>query len=165
MRRRLPLFVAVLTALLIAAPTASANNDPHRYPVPDGYTQAVDPGICGFPAQIVYHGNAYEWDALDGSLVTITGSASLTITNLDSEKEIRLLASGPVRLTFASDGSFVQFSRGLGTLFDPTLNTFGFPSNFVYLAGAMWVSYSAEGAITSMTGNPLVLMDVCAALT
>jgi hypothetical protein len=165
MRRFVALLVVVVTVLLFAAPTASANNDPHRYPVPDGYAQDVDASICGFPAEIVYHGNAYEWDAPDGSLVTITGYASLAITNLDSEKEIDVLASGPVRLTFAPDGSFIQFSRGVGTLFDPALTTFGFPSNFVYLAGAMRLSYSAEGAITDISGNPLVLMDVCAALS
>jgi hypothetical protein len=167
MRRSISLFVAITAALLIAAPTVSANNDPHRYPVPDGYTQEVDPGICGFPAEIVYHGNAYERDAPDGSLVTVTGYANLTIANLHSGKAIDLLASGPARVTIAPDGSSVQFSRGLGTLFDPALTSpsFGFPSNFVYLAGAMWVSRSAEGAITAIGGNPRVMMNVCEALS
>ncbi len=43
--------------------------------------------------------------------------------------------------------------------------SFGFPSRFVYLSGALTVDYSSKGAITDITGDPLVVMDVCAALS
>ncbi len=42
------------------------------------------------------------------------------ISNLRSGARIDLVASGPARLEFYADGSFSQFSRGLGSLFAQT---------------------------------------------
>jgi hypothetical protein len=160
---------AALTLLVVPA-SASANNDPHRiylaaapFDLPASY--------CGFPVHFEFPVNkeyATVSTGADGSTIyKITGALFVTLTNTDTGKTITVNASGPGTFTFSLDGTIQTIvGTGLGLQFATNLTDFGLPSNLVLVSGPINLTIDlTTGAVTSMTRQEHVLLDVCAALT
>jgi len=154
-------------AMLISPMSGSANNDPHRSPVPAGPLdlQAI---YCGFPVHLDFPVNKeYQTVSNNGSTVTVTGNLTVSATNMLTGKAVTVNASGPGTLNFLPDGTVVFDNRGLFFLFAPNATQFGFPSNIVVTSGA-WSFVSdlnSNNIISITTQKPHVLSDVCAAIS
>lgn len=169
----LPCMLATLAAgfaLLMIPISGSANNDPHRTPVPAGPID-LPAGYCSYPVHLDFPVNKeYQTvtTAPDGSTVSIvTGSLKVGATNQLTGKTMTFNASGPGSLTISANGQTGVFdSRGLFFLFAPNATQFGFPSNVVVTSGPWsFVSDLATNNIVQLTtAQPHVLSDVCAAI-
>lgn len=167
MRRALAILLASVLLLVAVTPVA-ANSDPHRFFF-DQAPFTLDRTYCAFPVRgefLVVRSYATETDLADGTVVlTIRGSAFVKATNLHTGKSITLNASGPGTFRFSPDGAFAADFFGRGALFAPNLVDFGFPSNFVALAGPLHLTaMPPDPGVTSVSGHATVVTDVCAAL-
>lgn len=164
-----PLAAAVAVAGLLTGPTSgSANNDPHRsfsYSAPFDVPAAA----CGFPVHLDFPiDNEYQTVTTlpDGSTVfKATGRLIVTATNEDTGKAITLNVSGPGTVTLPPDGTALLDDQGPALLYAVNGTQYGFPSNLVLTTGLLVVTFDATGNITTLTRQPSVRMDVCAALS
>jgi hypothetical protein len=168
-----PLALLALTAavaFLMGPASASANNDPHRI-----YLAAapfdLPSSFCGFPVHVEFPVNkeyAKVSTAADGSTIfKVTGSLFVSLTNTATGESITVNASGPGTATFSPDGTTEIFdASGLALLFGTNLTQLGFPSNIVQTSGPTLGTLDLTTlAWTSMSRQPHVLLDVCAALS
>jgi hypothetical protein len=157
-------------ALLIGTPSGSANNDRHRSFAP------VTPfdlpaGFCSFPVHFDFPVNK-EYQTVstlpDGSTLSkFTGSQRATVTNQVTGKTVTVNDSGPGSLIVSTDGTAgtVDF-QGLTLLYAMNATQYGFPSNVVVTSGRLSITIDfMSSSITSVTRQPHVLTDVCAALS
>ncbi len=153
MRRRLTGSRRVALAvglLLLAASPAAANSDPHRTFLPAGPFDLPGGTYCAFTVHVdVVTDREYATSTSlpDGSTVmAVTGSFVLTLTNVDTSKTAIVNAGGPGTFTFLPDGITVVgrfFGRGL--LWAPNLTVYGFPSNLVAAAGPVVITQELTG--------------------
>jgi hypothetical protein len=169
--------LAASVTLLLASlvPVASANNDPHRFFLPQGSIDfAAQPdGPCTFPVHldtIVNKEYGKQTVLADGStLFTITGSMVVRVSA--NGKSFDLNVSGPGTYLIASDGSTWSFSqRGQMLVLSPQLTDLGYPSDFVLTSG-LWEGTAATadnwaGSVyTGVSHLGHLEMDICAALS
>ncbi len=162
-----------VAALLIAPSTASANNDPHRSFLASAPFE-LDQTFCAFSVHVdilVNREYATFTSLADGStVITVSGSFFVGLTNPDTSKTIVVNASGPGTFTVSPDGMTVILNaQGRGFFFAPNLTDYGFPSNVVAVAGPVVITQQLAGdgtfTFTSVLGHPQVITDVCAALS
>ncbi len=158
--RRLGMFFAAGALLLVVAPPAMANSDPHRFPFGWGSFDRYD---CGFAVHFDTWSREYGSVSADGSVMRLTGAAGATLSA--NGKTLELNLSGPATYTFLPDGGMVQVSQGRSILWGPNLEAFGLPSNMVATSGPSVSTSDPDGAIVSMPIVPHVMVDVCAALS
>ena len=164
------LIAVAACALLICAGSASANNDPHRVFLPSAPIDFPS-AFCGFPVHeeaTVNKEYGKVSTAPDGStIIVLTGSLVATFTNTQTGKSIAVNVSGPGTQTVSADGAtLTSDGRGLSGVFGTNLTLFGFPSNIVVTSGPInWTLDLTTFTVTSVTGHPHVLVDVCAALS
>ena len=173
--RRVIVFLAALTLLLMTAAPAAANNDPHRFFLPQGSMDfpAAPAGPCAFTVHLdtlvdkVY---GRQTTLADGSTIfTLTGSMTVRVSA--NGKAFDLNVSGPGRSRTAPDGSTWYFSsRGHTLILNPGLSDLGYPSDLVLTSG-LWEGTAAAAdnwagsVITSTSHQGHLEMDVCAALS
>ena len=163
-------------ALLAAPASASANNDPHRVYEPAGPVD-LPAGYCDFPVHLEFPVDR-EYGTVstlpDGStVITTTGSFIVTATNELTGATLQVNAGGPGTVTIPPSGGPVVYDlQGRSLLIGTNQADFGLPSNLVSSAGPVNVVEATNGlgglpfgAISSLSGHPLVLTDVCAALS
>jgi hypothetical protein len=158
MRRLLGLVAAAALLLLVVGP-ATANSDPHRFPLSFG---VFDRGDCGFTVHFDTWSREYAKSSPDGSVLSVTGAAGGILTA--NGKTLELNLSGPMVMTFAPDGSWSQVSEGRGITWGPNLTAFGLPSNMVATSGLTAYTFNAAGEMTALQTTPHIMVDVCAAL-
>ena len=172
--RRASALLAALALLLVTAAPASANDDPHRsrltavpFDLPGGLG-----GICAFPVHVAFPVlNMYGTTSYlpDGTRVlTVTGKEFISATNLDTLKTITVNTFSPGTFMWPLDGkTMIWDGHGPGWFEAPNLAAdYGFPSNFVVVAGSAHVVQDlATGDYISLSGHLNVLTDVCAALS
>jgi hypothetical protein len=158
-----------VSAVLIGALPAAANNDPHRVFLFAPPGDLV--GYCAFPVHVDFPMNK-EYGTIttapDGStIVVVTGALFITFTNETTGKAVTVNASGPGTDITSPDGSTLTADvRGLLALPGTNLTAFGFPSNLVVTSGAIqYTQASGFGAVSSVSGHFHLLMDVCAAIS
>ena len=178
--RRFPgvvLLAVVGTGALLAVPASvSANSDPHRF------YEATAPldvpvGYCAFVVHLDFTRDR-EYGTLstlqDGSTVLkTTGSLMITATNSLSGKTLQINAGGPGTSVTPPSGSPVTYDYLGRTLFIGTnLTDFGLPSNLVAIAGPVHGVEATNGlgglpfgTLSSLSGSPKVITDVCGALS
>jgi hypothetical protein len=171
--RRATVLLAALALLLVTAAPASANNDPHRsflpaapFDLPGGTG-----GICAFPVHVAFpDNNEYGTTSTlpDGStLLKVTGTSFMSATNLNTGKMLIANTSSEGTYTYLTDGvTVIGNFHGPSWLEAPNQTAFGFPSNFVVVAGSVLLTLnSTTGEYISLSGHQHVLIDVCAALS
>jgi hypothetical protein len=165
-----------MCALLAAPASASANNDPHRFYEPAGPVD-LPAGYCDFPVHLEFPVDR-EYGTVstlpDGSTVNkTTGSLTVTVTNELTGATLQVNAGGPGTVTTPPSGSPVVYDlHGRSLLIGTNQADFGLPSNLVASAGPVHIVESTAGlgglpfgAISSLSGHPQVITDVCAALS
>jgi len=173
--RRFAVLLAALALLMVTAAPASANNDPHRFFLPQGSIDflAAPNGPCAFAVHLdtlVNKEYGKQTTLADGStLFTLTGSMTVRVSA--HGKAFDLNVSGPMRSLYAPDGSTWSFSnRGQMLTFNPALTDMGYPSDMVLTSG-LWegtaaaVGNWAGSVITSTSHLGHLEMDVCAAIS
>jgi hypothetical protein len=182
-RLRIPgllvLATATVAALLGSTLPVSANSDPHRVFEPAGTVNlpALPTGYCSFPVQLNFPVDR-EYGTVstlpDGStVITTTGSLMVTATNEVTGATLQVNAGGPGTVTIPPSGSPVVYDfHGRSLLLGTNQADFGLPSNLVAAAGPLHIVEAANGpdglpfgTLTSLSGHPSVLTDVCAALS
>jgi hypothetical protein len=157
-----------VSALLAGALPAAANNDPHRVFLPAPSGDLV--GYCAFPVHVDFPLNK-EYGTIttapDGTTtIVLTGALFITFTNETTGKAVTVNASGPGTDIFSPDGTLTADVRGLLSLPGTNLTALGFPSNLVVTSGPMQYTQAPNfGAVSNVSGNFHLLMDVCAALS
>jgi hypothetical protein len=157
-----------ISALLMGALPAAANNDPHRVYLFAPPSDLV--GYCAFTVHVTFPMNK-EYGTItaapDGTTTyVLTGALFITFTNATTGKAVTVNASGPGTDIYAPDGTLNASVRGLLSLPAPNLTTLGFPSNLVVTSGPMQYTQAPNfGAVSNVSGNFHVLMDVCAAIS
>jgi len=170
--RRLGVIVALgvtlgmLGGVLTASP-ALAGRGPKWEFLP-AETSTVPSSFCGFAVQVTPVSKQFAkfLKATDGSeTVLITGTLTLSFTNLSTGKTITENTSASSRFTANADGSVTAATRGHSPLvLSPAdAQRFELP-NVSVVAGALTVSMDSGGNLTSLSLNGHVLVDVCAAL-
>lgn len=166
---------SLATIAAVAPRSVSANNDPHRF-----FEQAgpidLPVGYCAFPVHVDFPVDR-EYGTLstlpDGSTVIVTtGSLVVTATNQLTGKSIEVNAGGPGTVTIPPSGSPIVYDfSGRSLLLGTNQQAFGLPSNMVATAGPVHIVEATDGlgglpfgTISSLSGNPQVITDVCAAL-
>src|SRR5260370_9061717 len=158
------------TGILIQANPAVANSDPHRS------FAAVTPfdlpaAFCGFAVHFAFPvDKEYSTIAItaDGStVIKITGSLFVRLTNNATGNSITVNASGPGTVTIAPDGiNATVEAEGLGVLFASNGTDVGLPSDLVLTSGPLPFTENLPlRTITTISGMPHVLLDLCAALS
>jgi len=158
--------LGMLAGVLTASP-ALAGRGPKWEFVPTE-TITLPSSFCGFEVQVtpVSKQFAKVLKATDASeTVLITGTLTLSYTNLSTGKTITELASTSSTFTANADGSVTVTNRGHAPLFlsPADAQRFGLPTVSV-VAGALTISTDPDGN-TSLSLNGHVLVDVCAALS
>jgi hypothetical protein len=172
--RRVGLIVALgaLLGMLAGATTASpalARGDGWQIGPAEPFT--LDASFCGFQV-LVTPGVNKEYTKIlktaDGSMTFLfTGAITASFTNLQTGKTITENMPGPGKFFGNPDGSFTEVHTGLNGPFFLTpadAKRFELPTVSV-TAGALRFSVDANGAITSLTLDGRVAVDVCAALS
>ena len=173
--RRVIVFLAALTLLLMTAAPAAANNDPHRFFLPQGSMDfpAAPAGPCAFTVHLdtlvdkVY---GRQTTLADGSTIfTLTGSMTVRVSA--NGKAFDLNVAGPGRNLYAPDFGTWSFAiRGQMLILNPELTDMGYPSDMVLTSG-LWEGTAAAadnwaGSVFTSTSHLGHLeMDVCAALS
>jgi hypothetical protein len=151
----------------VTAPSALANNDPHRVFLPAGPVD-LPVGYCSFPTHIDVVANK-EYGKIttlpDGTtIIKETGTFKTRATNVGSGKSVLLNASGPGTLTFYPDGSVTVHGTGHWLIFNLATDAapFGLPG-VMLTSGRLHEELDPSGTPTalSVTGRAT---DVCAAL-
>jgi hypothetical protein len=161
---------AAIAATLVCTSAASANNDPHRIFLPAAPME-VAASYCGFPIHVDFPiDKEYATVSIlaDGSTVlTVTGSMVAALTNEVSGKTVQVNSSGPGTVTISADGLTLNYDvHGRTVMVGTNLTAFGLPSNIVAVAGPVRVTQATNfGAITSFSGHPQVITDICAVLS
>jgi hypothetical protein len=129
----------------------------------------VPSSFCGFAVQVTPVGKQFAkvLKSTNGSeTALITGTQTLSFTNLSTGKTITENASASSRFTANADGSVTVASRGRSpvVLSPPDAQRFDLPAVSV-VAGALTLSMDAGGNLTSLSLSGHVLVDVCAALS
>jgi len=158
------------TGILIQANPAAANNDPHR-----SFAAAtpfdLPATFCGFAVHFAFpvdkEYSTITITAVGSTVIKTTGSLFVSLTNNATGKSITVNASGPGTVTIAPDGiNATVEAEGLGVLFASNGTKVGLPSDLVLTSGpAHFTENLALSTITSMSGMPHVLLDLCAALS
>jgi hypothetical protein len=126
--------------------------------------------LCGFEVLVTPSVNrefAKTLKTSDGSMILLlTGSVTISYTNLETGKTITENVSGPSKTTIFPDGSFATVEKGRNELNLPPADAarFGLPTVSVTV-GARSASFAPDGSPTSMSLNGHVAVDVCAALS
>ena len=171
--RRLGMIVALgtLLGMLAGAGTASpAFARGHKWQLVQNVPITLPAALCGFKIRAVPAVNkefAKVLTASDGSmLLLITGSFKASFTNPSAGKTIALNLSGPGKVTVHADGSITAATHGHSIVFlvPADAKRFGLPGVSV-TTGALRLSETADGAITSLSLHGHVLVNVCAALS
>jgi hypothetical protein len=166
---------SLATIVAVAPLSVSANNDPHRFFEPSGPVD-LPVGYCAFPVHVDFS-NDREYGTLstlpDGSTVVVTtGSLTVTATNSNTGKSMEFNSGGPGTVTTPPSGRPIMYDlRGRSLLLGTNQQAFGLPSNLVATSGPVHAVEDIDGlgglpfgTISSLTGNPHVITDVCAAL-
>ncbi len=126
--------------------------------------------FCGFEVGLTFPTGDEFLKVLktsDGSMILlVTGSLTVSYTNLSTGKTITENESGPGTITEFPDGSVTVSDEGPTGIFlaQADAQRFGLPAVGV-TAGALTDSFAADGTITSLSLDGHVLVDVCAALS
>jgi hypothetical protein len=126
--------------------------------------------FCGFRIGVSFPVDKEYFKVLkaaDGSMtLLITGSLTLTNTNLSTGKTITANISGPGTATFFPDGSVTteETGRAVYALEPADAQRFGVPP-IGLTAGPLTTSVDVDGNLTSFSLQGHVLVDVCAALS
>jgi hypothetical protein len=171
--RRLGVIVALSAMLgmfagvLTASPALAGRGPKWEFVPPEPTT--LPSSFCGFGVQVtpVSKQFAKVLKTSDGSeTVLITGTLTLSYTNLSTGKTITENASASARFTANADDSVTVATRGHSPLFlsPADAQRFGLPTVSV-VAGALTISMDPDGNLTSLSLNGHALVDVCAALS
>lgn len=163
--------IVAATAAALASGTSpvSANNDPHRMYM-SGTPFELPAGYCSFPVRVTFPVDK-EYGTIttapDGStVIKVTGSVVVTVTNEVSGASVTLNASGPGTFTISADGTSEHLDGdGLGLVYGANLTAFGLPSGLVQTSGPLHAAIDTATQNLTSLNSPHVLLDVCAALS
>ena len=158
----------VCSLVAVSAPSALANNDPHRVFLPAGPPFTLPVGFCSFRLhfEVVANKEYGKFTTLpDGTVILKeTGKLKVRATNVRTGKSVLLSISGPGTITFDADGSVTVDGTGRWLTFNLATDTapFGLPA-VMLSSGHLHETMDPTGALTvlSVTGR---VTDVCAAL-
>ena len=153
---------------VLTASSALAGRGPKWEFVP-ATTITLPSSFCGFKIRVtpVSKQFAKVLKTTDGSeTVLITGTLTLSYTNLSTGKTITENAATSSTFTANADGSVTVVNRGHAPLFlsPADAQRSGLPTVSV-LAGRLTISSDSSGKLTSLSLHGHVLVDVCAALS
>jgi hypothetical protein len=171
--RRLAVIVALGTLLgmsggVVTAAPALARGPKWQFNAGQPFTVPAD--FCGFQIGVSFPVDKEYFKVLkaaDGSMtLLVTGSLTLSNTNLSTGKIITANISGPGKITFLPDGSVIteETGRAVYALVPADAQRFGVPPVGL-TAGPLTTSVDADGNLTSFSLQGHVLVDVCAALS
>jgi hypothetical protein len=157
-----------ISALLMGALPAAANNDPHRVYLFAPPSDLV--GYCAFTVHVTFPMNKEYGTVTTAPDATttyvVTGALFVTFTNATTQKSVTVNAFGPGTDIYSPDGTLNASVRGQLSLPAPNLTAWGFPSNLVVTSGPMQYTQAPNfGPVSSISGHFHLLMDVCAAIS
>lgn len=165
-KRSLSLFSAVIMTMVLIGSAGPAAADSQRQPLPFDDVTSPCPNFDVLQHAVSSNNYLTQRTTQSGTtIIKISGTLVLELTNLTSHKSITLNASGPGTITVNPDASSVTEGRGLTLVFlDPvTAAAFKMPM-ISYLSGRLVLAADPTGTATaiSYTGN---FRDVCAMLS
>src|SRR5215470_12368505 len=155
---------------VVTAAPALARGAKWQFNAPPPGPVILPADFCGFQIGVSFPVDKEYFKVLkaaDGSVtLLITGSLTLTNTNLSTGKTITANISGPGTATFFPDGSVTTAEKGRAVyaLVPADAQRFGVPP-IGLTAGPLTTSVDADGNLTSFSLQGHVLVDVCAALS
>ena len=173
--RRLAVIVALgallgMFAGVATAAPALARGPKWQFNAPPPGPVILPADFCGFQIGVSFPVDKEYFKVLkaaDGSMtLLITGSLTLSNTNLSTGKTITANISGPGTATFFPDGSVTteELGHAVYALVPADAQRFGVPPVGL-TAGPLTTSVDANGNLTSFSLQGHVLVDVCAALS
>ena len=161
--------LGVLGGAVTASPALAGRG--HKWQTGPAKPFTLPASFCGFKVRVTPGVNKEYTKILktaDGSMTFLfTGAITNSFTNLQTGKTITEKMNGPGKFFGNPDGSFTEVHTGLNGPFFLTAadaKRFGLPTVSV-TASALRFSVDANGAITSLTLDGSVAVDVCAALS
>jgi hypothetical protein len=172
--RRLGVIVALgallgmFAGVVTAAPALAGRGPKWQFNAGQPFTVPAD--FCGFQIGVTFPVDKEYFKVLkaadESMTLLVTGSLTLTNTNLSTGKTITANISGPGKITFLPDGSVIteETGRAIYALVPADAQRFGMPP-IGLTAGPLTTSVDADGNLTSFSLQGHVLVDVCAALS
>ena len=164
MKRILLLVVAMLSALVVAAPMALAQSDSGGAPEEVSATLGPEdlaqyPGHCSFPMQVEISGKTKTVEQGNGDTTSIFPTFSVTVTNLDNGKQATFNVTGSNHLSTLENGNVQTVMTGRNFALDPVAGTFISMGHFTFVNDP---TNTTNVVPVSGTGR---LIDVCALLS
>jgi hypothetical protein len=170
-RRSIMIVLIALLALALAAPLALAQSNggaPEPNDDPGGVLPPLDDpnhiaASCTFPVRYESSGFTKEIDLPErpGEVertITIFPATSYTLTNVDTEKQVTLNATGAQHQTTLANGDVVTVVTGLNLQGDPE-------AGFVLAKGNFSYVFNEEGTLKQPLAGEGQLIDVCELLS
>src|SRR5215213_10347399 len=163
-RRSIMIALIALLALVVAAPmTVAARQAPHQQPpVPVEGSQVLPVGAvfgrCDFPILYELSGKAQLLTLPGGRFITTAPDQTATLTNVDTEKQVKLTITGTFHQTTDEDGNVVTMATGRNLLGDPD-------AGFVLAIGNFSYVFDKNGNLVQSLEGEGQLIDVCSVLS
>jgi hypothetical protein len=158
MKRFVLMLVGILLALVVAAPSVSAQSQGGKPTDVDEEPINLDPGAvfgnCDFPVRLEYSGKAKTLQLPGERFIFTSPELTATLTNLESGKQERVVITGAFHQTTLENGDVVTKVTGRNLLGDPE-------AGFVVAVGNFSYVFDAEGNLVQPLAGEGQLIDVC----
>jgi hypothetical protein len=144
--------LALIVALLVLVPKAASAEPPEPIDFPP--EELV--GYCDFPVLYEVSGKTKAIELPNGDVLFKNPGVRVTLTNLETGKQVTYVVSGSTRLTELEGGELLVVTTGRTVLSNPNIGILVPIGRFTFVI-------DEEGNFSQPTGNGR-LIDVCARL-
>ena len=144
--------LALIVALLVLVPKAASAEPPEPIDFPP--EELV--GYCDFPVLYEVSGKTKVIELPSGDTLFKNPGSRVTLTNLETGKQVTYVATGTIRLTESEDGELLLITTGRTVLSDENIG-------ILVPIGRFTLVIDEEGHFSQPTGKGR-LIDVCARL-
>jgi len=169
MKRILLTVMGILLALVVAAPTVSAESENGGAPEEFSVTYSADvidqyPGHCSFPMEVTISGKGKTIEQGNGTSITTAPGQVVTITNTeDNGEEVTFNVTGSLHDSTLENGYVQTVMTGRNFGLDPVAGTFIAIGHFTYVSDPNAEEIEDINVVpVSGTGR---MIDVCALLS
>ena len=145
--------LALIVALLVLVPKAASAASPEPVNFPP---ETLGPEYCGFPVLYEVSGKTKVIELPNGDTLFKNPGSRVTLTNLETGKQVTYVATGTIRLTESENGELLLITTGRTVLSDENIG-------ILVPIGRFTLFIDEEGHFPQPMGNGR-LIDACAQL-